>query len=147
MPDDNDDARVEEILHSKPIFEARYQRKDSGETVKDQFQTTFLQRLDDTLSKIRPIDLFGAATKPLTDEAARNLLQGDEFIREFSWIQASLEVPHALNGEIRQKSEEILSIAKTLFKDNEIFKNWKSDINRRKAKDAHSGSWKRELHS
>jgi hypothetical protein len=117
------------IIHSEPLFDAKYMGRESG--AKEDFQTSHLQWLNASLSQIRS-DAF--QKDRLSDEDAKNYLQGDKFRKEFSLILAALAAHQKLNGEIRQKSEEIISIAKTLFNDNDIWKNWKDDINRRKQK-------------
>ena len=134
MPDDADNVTPEDIINQGPIFGEEYTRQKYNDP-KNDVPTNNLKRLDRVLEQIKPIDLFGDNfTMRLSGEDAKIFLQGDEFKYDFAFILFCLDKRHPLNGELSQKSAEIFFIAKKLFSDNETFKNWKNDINKRKQK-------------
>jgi hypothetical protein len=128
------------MIGAEPIFEAKYmgngdaskggQKTDPGRNTdeKEDLATRLLGYINWVLDQIRPVDLFRPTkTERLPDEAAKIFLQGNECKFHIAFALVSM----GGNGEVRQKTAEILSIAKKLFNDADIFKEWKDDINKR----------------
>ena len=104
--------------------------------------------LDLTLKKIRRDNLFDKISSDkdfhLSDEDAKYHLQEFEVKNNLAVIIVSLDGIKFKDGDIRlkygemrQKIEEILAIAKQLFNNNDIYKQWRKDIKKieKKARD------------
>ena len=104
--------------------------------------------LDLTLKKIRRDDSFDKVSSDknlrLSDDDAKYHLQEFEVKNNLAVIIVSLDGIQfkdgdirLKHGEMRQKVEEVLAIAKQLFNNNDIYKQWRKDIKKieKKARD------------
>jgi Virulence-associated protein E len=148
--DDDDDAypKPGEIkrLDENPAFQQKADKAapdDKKEAPKESGASNDIDRnlafLDLTLQKIRREDPLNKISSDkdvrLSDEDAKYHLQEFEVKNNLAVIIVSLDGIQLKggdlrlkHGEMRQKIEEILAIAKQLFKNNDIYRQWRKSI-------------------
>jgi hypothetical protein len=139
MPDNRDDeySSEEEIAANKKIIEESLRgskvvfpfpdkKMDDNHVNALTFLNLLLSKLGQGSSDNEP-----RSTSILSKDDAKYQLQSDSVIHDLVHIKVILDKQHESNGEIKQKVDEVYSIAKSLFDDADIFKRWKTNINNR----------------